>query len=273
MKRIFITLLCFSSLAFGQTASVTGFDFNYRSPFGAGKAQNFSMSAEELFSAVEIQVEKIDQDFSFKVSGGQMGEYLFKGAPSFMTNAETMNVKNLNLDLSDRASVSVDHADFISPDDKLVLSRFTLDCVRHQQLPEVMDQLISGCVQKMHLKSSKFSSSGQEEDSFAAHFSEAVVEALQDGKSSLSGVGVSSLELKVNAGRYELAAEVKADVSGKVRSLGTLAYNAQEKILTIRINEVKFSILNVTSKVFDELKKKESDKMRVRPPYVYLTLK
>jgi hypothetical protein len=82
-----------------------------------------------------------------------------------------------------------------------------------------------------------------------------------------------SLDLRSVNGRFDLSADVRAQVSGRVRGNGTSSYDPASGVLTIRINEVRFSILNVTGQVFDELKKQESDKLKVRRPFVYLSLK
>ena len=89
----------------------------------------------------------------------------------------------------------------------------------------------------------------------------------------LGGVGVSALDLKTNAGKYDLSAEVKAQVSGKVKSNGNMSYDASAGKLTLKISEVKFGFLNITGKVFDELKKQQSETLKVNEPYVYYSLK
>jgi hypothetical protein len=119
----------------------------------------------------------------------------------------------------------------------------------------------------MTLKSSKFQSQ-EAEESLAAVLSETISKAI-----SGSDVTVNSVDLKTNAGKYDLSADVKAQVSGKVKSNGNMSYDPASGKLTLKISEVKFSILNITGKVFDELKKNESDKLKVKEPYVYYTIK
>ena len=129
-----------------------------------------------------------------------------------------------------------------------------------------MDQLISGCVQKMTLKSSKF----QQQD-VQKVFQGILMETFS--KAIDADLGVNSLDLKTNAGKYDLSAEVKAQISGKVKSNGQMSYDAASGKLSVKISEVKFGFLNITGKVFDELKKNESASMQVKEPYVHLTVK
>jgi len=50
-------------------------------------------------------------------------------------------------------------------------------------------------------------------------------------------------------------------------------YEAAAKKITVKVSEVKFSYLDVTSQVFDELKKQESESVKVSKPYIYITIK
>src|SRR5690606_18217030 len=137
----------------------------------------------------------------------------------------------------------------------LSLRNFTLSCARSQAV-EVMDQLLEGCIQKMRLRSNKFSSNS-------------LTTLVQK---TMGGIGVNDLDLNVSGGKLDLSAQIKAQISGKARAKGNISYAAHEKKLTVKLSEVKFGILNVTSQVFDELKKNESAQMKVQKPYIYLFL-
>jgi hypothetical protein len=246
--------------------NVRNFNFTYANPHGEGTATSFSRS--QLFNEeLKVTVDKIDKDFKLNVSGAETQEFEFKNAPSFMTDAQTMNVSNFNLTLQEKLNLSLASGRFNSPENSLKLDGLNLDCGRDVNQAEVMDQLISGCIQKMTLKSSKFQSQ-EAEETLAAVISETISKAI-DG----SDVTVNSVDLRTNAGKYDLSAEVKAQVSGKVKSNGNMSYDPASGKLTLKISEVKFSILNITGKVFEELKKKESDKLKVKEPYVYYTVK
>lgn len=127
-----------------------------------------------------------------------------------------------------------------------------------------MDQLIAGCIQKMTFKTSRFSSQAEE------GVMEALSSALDNTKASL---GINSVTLNATNGKFDLAAEVKAQISGKVKANGNVSYNATTGLLTLQISEIKFGLFSVRGKVFDELKKKESEKLKVREPYVYYSVK
>jgi hypothetical protein len=269
MKCLLFALL-FSTLSARADVlnlTVSNFNFSYSDPKGRGTASAFTRS-NYLGEAVSVDLEKQGEDFFLRVEGAENGEFSLKNAPGFMTEAQEMVVTDLNLSLAEQLSVSVASGHFISKDDELKLSGFSLNCSRDVTTSEPVDQLLIGCIQSLNLKSNKFSSSSVEQGLFS-------VIPNGDGVpfSDKGNLGISSLELKTTNGKYDLVADVKAQVSGRVKSYGSMTYDQSSGVLSIRIAEVKFGFLNVTSKVFDELKKSESDKLKVKPPFVYYKLR
>jgi hypothetical protein len=250
------------------TINVTDFNFNYKNPHGEGSASSFSRSSKAKQGEAQVIVDRFDRDFKFSVSGTETQEFELKNAPSLMTDAETMSVGGFNLNISEQIDLSLNSARFTSKDDVLKLDGVALNCLRQAESKEIMDQLILGCIQKLNFKVSKYSSQ-QVLNSFQTILEEAVGENPFE-KNNLS---VSSVALKANAGKYELSADVKAQVSGKVTSKGNFSYDPTNGIIAIKISEVKVAFLNITSKVFDELKKNESEKLRVKQPFVYISIK
>lgn len=273
MKKLFMGLVLVSGFAQAQDLAVTvkNFNFTYQNARGEGSAASFYVTPRNPENNVKVLVEKFGKDFQLTVTGSAVEQYELKDAPSFMAEAERMTVTNFNLSLADNLTASLTQGRFQSPKDELKLDGLTLDCARVTAHKEVMDQLISGCIQRMNLRSSKFSTSSAEE-SLAHIVSHSIASAMNEGR-AMSGVGVNSVELKTNGGKYDLSAEVKAQVSGKVKSNGNMSYDATTGKLTLRISEVKFSFLNITGKVFEELRKQESEKLQVKEPFVYYTIK
>lgn len=276
MKNFMVGLFLMSTAAYAGplTVSIKDFNFTYTNPQGKGQAASFSRSGELSFAkeAIKVNVEKVGDDFKLSLSGAESQEFTFKDAPSFMTNAETMSVSGFNLNLSDRAAVTLGQGRFHSKEDDLKLDNLSLDCNRDVSQKEAMDQLLSGCIQKLTFKTSKYNSSSIESN-MVSLVSHSIVMAALEGKGITGEVGVNNLDLSMTNGSFKLAAEVKAAMSGKVKGEGNMSYDAKTGVLTIKISNVKFGILGITGKVFDELKKNESDKMKVKEPYVYYTVK
>lgn len=265
MKLLIAGMLLLSAPTFAETlkVKVQNFNFNYTNPHGEGSAAFFSRN-QLMGDEVYVSVDKIEKDFKLVVTGTEHQEFELKNAPSLMTDAETMSVNGFNLDLGDAASVSLASGRFNSSKDSLGIDGLNLNCARNLSQPELMDQMLTGCMQSMNFKTSKFSQSGNK---VLGH---ALTMALTGEKSDLK---INSVDLKTANGKFDLSAEVKAQVSGKVKSNGNMSYDPATATMTIKISEVKFGILNITSKVFDELKKNESEKLKVKQPYVYYKLK
>lgn len=246
MKTL-LMLMLFGSYVHAETLNlkVENFNFTYTDPKGDGSATSFRRN-QLLNSEVFVRVDKVDTSFRLLVTGAKQEEFEFKDAPSFMTDAKSMNVTGFNLNFSNVTILSLGSGRFVSEKDTLGFDGVSVNCVRPSGIPEVMDQVLLGCIQSMALKSSRFSQ---------------------------EGLRINSLDLKTSNGRFDLTADIKAEISGKVRSRGNMAYDPKTGIATIKISEVKFGILNVTSKVFDALKKKESDKFKVKEPFLYYNLK
>ena len=269
MKTLLLFSLFMTSMAWGQVSQVNikNFNFNYHAPQGSGTAEAFSYQ-KKIFDAQKVFVEKVGQDFKINLEGVQNQELLFENAPDLIKNAQEIKLSAFNLSFSSTASLTIASAMFNSPDKNINLKNMSLACDRISTFPELMDQVVSGCIQKMSLKTSGLNTDGE------AGFDQAFMKAIDEGHDEvLGGVGVKNLNLKVVGGKFDLSAEVQAQISGTAKGNGTIKYEVTTKVLTVKVSEIKFGFLDVTSKVFDELKKQESPTLRISKPYVYVTLK
>ena len=264
MKVLLLIAFVMSSHAYGARFEVDlqGFDFNYTDPKGSGTATAFSRQMEKSDTSVKVDVEKVTDGLAVAVTGAEEQNFVVKEVPSFVKDAKSMQIEQLFLNVSDAFSLSLDSGTFASEKDDLVMENLSLDCNRDEAHKDLMDQAISGCVKKLKLQASKFAMDS------AKVFIE---KALKGNKAT--PVSIRSLNFQSNNGDYDLKAEVKAQISGTAKSTGKLSYDAASGVLTIKISDVKFGILSVKKMVFDQLKKNESETVKVKEPYVYLTVK
>ena len=268
MKIIFMSLFI-SSMAYGQATQVNvqNFNFNYQAPFGDGTADTFSYEKTRK-SHQSVHVEKVGEEFKMILEGVENQELIFKDAPDMIKNAELMNLKKVNFSFAEKISLDIGSANFHSPEQDIEMKALSLNCDLVKAQKEILDQALLGCIQKMTLKSSGFSTSGE------SSFSNAIMSAVDERYNAIQGsVGIKNLSMKVNSGKFDLSADVKAQISGTAKASGSLKYDQSTRKLTVKISEVKFGILNVTSQVFNELKKQESATLKVNEPYVHITLK
>lgn len=271
MKRLILACALVTSplvLAQDVRVKIEDFSFRYDDPKGSGEATLFQHNQKSSFEGVKVEVEKIGEAMNFKVTGSEAHEFKLEKAPDVIMKAKTMNVEDLDLSYQDTLSFSVLEGEFIGADDELKLKNFALNCNKDLSQSAADNQLIFGCLQKMTVKSQSFSQSSLDEGIVSAF-----TKALGTVAGAKGDLGIKSLDFKVNNGKFDLSADVKAQLSGKAKAYGNMSYDPATSTMTVKISEVKFGILTVTGMVFDELKKKESDKLKVKQPNVYFKLK
>ncbi len=269
MKKVLLVgLLIFPQFLLAQDVRVKieDFSFNYNDPSGIGEATFFQHNQKSL-EGVRVEVEKIGEAMNFKVSGSEDHEFKLEKAPDVVMKAKTMTVDDLDLSYQDSLSLSVLEGEFIG-EDELKLKNFALNCNKDLAQTAADNQLIFGCLQKMTVKSASFSQTAVEEGMVSA-FTKAVGAVA----GARGGLSIKALDFKVTNGKYDLGADIKAQISGRAKSKGTMSYDPATGIMTINISEVKFGILSVTGMVFDELKKSENERMKVKQPNVFYKLK
>lgn len=258
-----------TSLAHAQVTNgeIKNFNFSYQAPMGEGTADSFSYQ-QKTDAAQKVHVERLADDFKINLEGVENQEIIFKNPPDIIKNAQTINLTAFNLSLIDRALLSMSSGVFHSPDSDINLKNFNLACDRVGTFQDLLDQVLSGCVQKLNLRVGGFSSLGGE------GVEHAIINAIDQRHDSFKGsVGIKNLDLKIASGKFQLSAEIKAQISGTATGSGTVKYEAELKKVTVKVSEIKFGFLDLTTQVFDELKKQESQTMKVSRPYIYLTIK
>lgn len=228
---------------------LNNFNFSYQAPFGEG-----------VSDTQKVKMEKIGDEFKVDVEGAHTQSYSFSQAPDFIQEALVIKLQAMNLNYDQSLKLSLGSGVFQSLGRDLSLTKVTLEC-------EGAEELINGCLKKLSFKAANFRSQGE-------GFEQALMKAVDTGHDEfLGGLNVLNMDLKIVAGNFDLSADVKAQMSGKVKSTGTMSYEAGSKKITIKINAVKFGFLDVTSKVFEELKKKESEQLIINKPYIYILQK
>lgn len=263
---IFIFMTSFAQAQISQV-SIKNFNFLYKAPSGEGIADSFSYQKNN-FDPQKVFVEKIGEEIKIHLEGVENQEINFTNPPDLVKNAQDIKLVNFNLNLMDRASLSMGNGVFQSPDEDINLKNFSLSCDRVGAHADVMDQIVAGCVQKMSMKAGGFATEGGE------GVTQAFIAAIdQTYGPTTGGFGLKNVELKVSGGKFELNGEIKAQISGTAVAKGSMKYDLATRKLMVKVSEIKFGLFDVTSKVFDELKKQESQNLKVKEPYLYLTIK
>ncbi len=267
--KILLALLMLSPFAQAQISKgeIKNFNFKYQTPMGDGTADSFSYQAK-YDPTQNVHVEKVGEEFKIHLEGVENQDLSFKNPPSLIKEAESIQLSAFNLDFQERAILTMSSGSFQSPDKEIDFKNFNLACDRISTFPEIMDQVLSGCIQKMNLKVGGFSSMGAE------GIENALLMAMDQKHDEFkSSVSIKNVDFKVNGGKFQFAVDVKAQISGTVTGSGSVKYEVPLKKVTVKVSEIKFGFLDLTSQVFDQLKKQETASMKVSKPYIYLTIK
>ncbi|HXH30859.1 MAG TPA: hypothetical protein VNJ01_08605 [Bacteriovoracaceae bacterium] len=275
MKILFYSCILITSLASHAGISrieVKSFNFDYNDPKGEGKAAVFTRSEKSTTAGATVSVDRVGENFRLVVAGARPETFELINAPKFMTEASTMSVRSFNGLLDQTVKLSLQNGTFKSAKNSLLIEGLSLDCNKASVAPVLMDQLISGCIQRMSLQTSKFLSESRE-DGVSELIIKSIVSAVDFGKGIDGQTDVKGVDLRVDAGKFTAVATVKMQINGKIKSKGFVSYDQARGRLSVRVDEVKFGILGITGKVFDELKKHESEKIKVNKPYVYYQIR
>lgn len=98
---------------------------------------------------------------------------------------------------------------------------------------------------------------------------------LQNGRLSVSSLKFDETRIRdflIKSGNKDLYFAANVSGIGKIKGYGSSVYLKDQLTLRVKIDKVKLSFLNITSRFFDEIKDLESDSVRVEKPYLYIKL-
>lgn len=256
MKNILtLSLLLTSSLCWSVSAvKVQNFNFNYMEGAGTGSAISF----EVIKNQSQVFVNRAGNDLVFSSSLLEENA-VWRNAPSFVLDS-AVEVKGFNLHLSKTLTATLSSGKFVS-DTKMAINSVSVECARDKGA-DVFEEVINGCLEKGVVKVTDFVS--QSVESFLAKFSEKEFYP--------ENTQVRSLNLVLLNNNFNLSANAKFGINGTLKARGNAQVDYLKRKGTLKITEVKFGILNITNKFFDEVRKMEIKGLVVNQPYLYFNL-
>lgn len=241
-----------------QRAQIQGFNFIYNDVRGEGVATHFTFDSRPSSQTKQkVVMEKIFNDMKISLSGVHNEEILVQNAPDFLLSAQKMNLKDFNLSLNEKLTISFQETYLKSYQEETHAQSMVMDCDRMAQKTSLKEQLVYGCLQMLNMRVSKLLS---------------VMGFLDFLAPSSDPLNLRNLELKMRHGVFEFTGEVGDYLPGKLKGKGTATYDPQNFKLKVTIPEIRYGFVNVTTLFFDELKRSESDQMKVERPNIYISL-
>jgi hypothetical protein len=240
--KILITILSVTSIAFAQvpTTSVNNFNLNYNDPSGVAAANHLIVPGYSFENSPKFTVENQAGNFILETENESL---TIENIPEQIIELEKLTVENLNLETNNsKIFLSVDTLTGNNLDANIDVRALSIDCKYKHLSEDVKDEVLNSCVNNIgRIKIDKFANDGKDV--------------------------VNNADLDFNNNKLNF--RVKA-AGFNIKGSGKAYYTPG--LLRIKIEKAKVGILNVKSKMFDELEKVQSPRVRVSNPWIEIDL-
>lgn len=273
MKHFFFILaFLFSFKAFTFQVDIQGLNGDYQAPNGTALAKkfilkgledNFIESTDEL-----VKISFVKKDESIDLTFGDQN-YFWKNPPQFILEAKTAEIKNIMTKTYRQVIKSdIGFAKFDSPKDFFKLNLFSLFCQNPGRTqPKPSDFVINACTTQSKISVKKVT---YKDKTGKNPLTKLLNRIIPEGRNGNTDIVINSLKLNVVKHQFTLKSSVDYSIRTSISAKGRSWYDLKTKVLKIRLDQVKVSVFNITSKVFKELEENQNDNMKVDRPYIYI---
>jgi hypothetical protein len=220
MRYLFITLLSLSSFAQIPSATINNLKASYITPSGTAKADNFLYNGKDYGKELSLELQAGEL-----VLNTDSDEFRLNKLPSFITEAKSLNIEEISLNSNGETieliSKRIDFTD--QEDNEKYLTGLNVKCETTQSnfVSEVLDLCLN---QKL---------------TFYLPF--------------VKGLNINNINIWGNNNKLNFSFKNGVWIKG----YGALFYDELNSKIKIRIDKAKAGFLNVTTRVFNELKAQE----------------
>ncbi len=221
-------------------------------------AMNFDIDGQK-WSDNEIQIKYDEALKQLDLIGSTQSANI--GAPEWWAPIQKVSATGATLDISanNPKAVSMRSANLDYGEDNYTLSGLGLNCKN----PSLGLRPLENCLQTGTLKISNFQMS--QANMFTQTLN--VIDA------SATDASFKNMNLTFKNGSFDLELKASLSVTVTIKGEGKVEYlpAGQDFDLRIRIDKLKASFLNIKDDLFKELKKNESESLKVQDPYIYIS--
>jgi hypothetical protein len=248
-----MTSLCFTTLVFANNFTLTSnfpnskienFSGSYLSPSGLATASRFEYDTyvEETPS---YRIEK-QGDSLFLIS--DLSEFQIDNLPEIIDELSSLEWSSISVESTAKEiTLSIPSFSGESINKSIDISNLNLKCTARDEVGELSHLILDAC---LNTKGS-FSFS-----------SVSIMDKKEDKRTILDSLNLTVIKNKLNF-------SIKQGVT--IKGDGDIFY--EDDSVRIKIKKAKAGIINVTGRLFNELKKLESDSIKVERPWVEISLK
>lgn len=263
--KLIAAFVLISQISYAQmpVGKIENLNANYRSPAGTGKVAYLNIEDFGEYKNANLEVENYNGLLQFMIEDKQFELDL---SMLGISDAEEINFSTLNFQNSD-SSIGLNVASGMAKDQEkdfnLSFSSASITCQKAQTYEDIKTELLANCLNNANISLGKLDFQKQELT---------LQSFVQDNLEIQGGFDLSNFKVNIASGKYK--AETKSSVSSgmTIKLEGLTNYNIDEKIIEIKIDKAKAGIFSIKSKIFDELRKIESESITVNEPFIYITL-
>lgn len=253
---LFLALATQAAVAGMDRLSIQALNLDYKKPYGKGDVEkvNFGYSSREQFKSGPYPVEIHRMEASMGVNSHIAGlEWL--DPLSFVHDMEELTLAKGNLSIGKVLhTLSLDSVVFVPKEmNAFTLKGLVLVCQGISTEARIKDRLMDDCRDGLHLTVDTL-------DVPLDFFIAKLVQNLpKQEPMRVDQRPADSLVLTTVKGDFALQVYTKLVFYAGLRAWGNLAYEKDRKVIAIRIDQVKFGYLSITSIVMRELRKRLKD--------------
>ena len=263
-----ITTIALSKMSFATLPEVhiKNLNFVYNAPLGTGKVEQIDIPSMEVSAAmvditanIDVPNNKATMDF-----GGSNLE--LSPIPQILKDLQMADIVSLVLDVTTSdLNLTGTRVFYKTNNSGMALENFKAKClINNNQLPTYQEKILDYCTTDGDVYIGKYSSMS---NANIKNIVSSLDMATNGDGNTFNSSEVKSINFDTN--NHDLSGSVTID--GKtIRFWGGSWYMAEQKTFKIRLDRAKWGLFNITDKVFDELKDKQSAKFIVQRPYLYI---
>ena len=240
--KILIILLFLVKAAFAQGPgiSISHFNLNYKNPSGVADAKHLILAGYSFENSPRFTVEQQAGNFVLETADEII---TIENVPEQIIELENLTVSNFNLETNtSKISLDVDQFNGSDIETKIDIKSVAIDCQYEHLSEDIKDEFLNSCVNNTgRIKIARFSENGKNH--------------------------INNGDFRFN--KNNLSFKIKAQ-GLNVKGSGKAYYTPG--LLRIKIEKAKVGFLNVKKKMFKELEKIESQKVRVSNPWIEVDL-
>lgn len=268
MSALLLSLfLMFPAFSVIEKIQVKNLDLEYLSPNGSGTFEklNIGMGLPPSLNGDSYPVSVFWREKSFLVMS-PFADFEWLNPYNFIHAFKSLGAEKFNLDISKRShELKAVKLKFVSEkNDEFVFDDLSINCFGENKEESLILKLKEDCTNQMQVVIKHMEVPGQ--------FLKTIAEKLPEAPAETE-FPANDFYLDLSQGNFYSYVKIKFVLPAYLKVWGFAQFENSGKIIAIRVNEIKYGVIPVTSIVMTELQKLiKNPRVKIDPPWIKITL-